>query len=520
MTRLNLTGTIIVHSRQRAHRKQRRAGRAMRSRLLLCLFSLAGLLASGCSPTDGEPPNIVFILADDMGYGDPGSYNPASRIPTPSIDRLADEGLRFTDAHTPSAVCSPTRYGILTGRYAWRTQLQSGVLWGYSPALIEDGRLTIASLLQSHGYRTAAVGKWHLGLGSGDRTDYSQPLRPGPNAAGFDYFFGIPASLDMTPYVYVENEHVVEAATDSIASSEGRRSGGDGFWRGGAIAPGFRHIDVLPTLTDRAVTFIEEQEGSASPFFLYLAFSAPHTPWLPTTEFVDRSGAGPYGDFVTQVDAAVGSVLDALSRTSSDDNTLVFVTGDNGAHWLESDIQEHGHRANGNLRGQKADIWEGGHRVPLIARWPGRITPGTSSDETVCLADLLATVADIVGATVPPDAGEDSYSILPVLLGERSESPLREATVHHSLSGMFAIRQGQWKLILGLGSGGFSEPRSLEPAPGEPEGQLYNLDDDPGETLNLHLDRPDIVARLQALLSRYQDSGRSAPIRREEVAHQ
>ena len=479
------------------------------SRALPTLFTLASFLVLGCSPT--EPPNIVFILADDMGYGDPGSYNAASRIPTPNIDRLAVEGLRFTDAHTPSAVCTPTRYGILTGRYAWRTQLQSGVLWGYSPALIEDGRLTVASLLQLHGYRTAAVGKWHLGLGSGDRTDYSQPLRPGPNTAGFDSFFGIPASLDMVPYVYVENEQVVAAPTDSIAESGGRRSGGDGFWRGGAIAPGFRHIDVLPTLTERAVTFIEEQEGSARPFFLYLAFSAPHTPWLPTAEFVDRSGAGPYGDFVAQVDAAIGTVLDALSRAGVDDNTLVLVTSDNGAHWLPSDIQEYGHRANGALRGQKADIWEGGHRVPFIARWPGRVTPGSSSEETVSLADMLATVADLVGASIPPGAGEDSYSLLPILLGKELESPLREATVHHSLSGVFAIRQGPWKLILGRGSGGFSEPQSIEPAPGEPEGQLYNLDNDPGETANLYLDRPDIVARLRTLLSRYRDSGRSAP---------
>ena len=476
------------------------------------LLAGTSLLGSGCASPEQELPNIVFILADDMGYGDPGSYNPASKIPTPNIDRLVNEGLRFTDAHTPSAVCTPTRYGILTGRYAWRTRLQSGVLGGYSPALIEEGRLTIASLLQRNGYRTAALGKWHLGLGSGDRTDYSQPLRPGPNSVGFDYFFGIPASLDMTPYVYVENEHLVEAATDSVAASEMRRNGGGGFWRGGAIAPGFRHIDVLPTITDRAVAFIEGQEGSAAPFFLYLAFSAPHTPWLPTAEFVDRSGAGPYGDFVTQVDAAIGSVLDALTRTGSDDNTLVLVTSDNGAHWLESDIQQHGHRANGALRGQKADIWEGGHRVPFIARWPGRIAPGSSSDETVCLVDMLATVADVVGAPIPPDAAEDSYSILPILRGAHLESPLREATVHHSFRGVFAVRQGPWKLILGLGSGGFSEPHSLEPAPGGPEGQLYNLDDDPGETLNLYLDQPGIVARLRTLLNRYQDSGRSAPL--------
>jgi arylsulfatase A-like enzyme len=475
---------------------------------ILALFPLPTV---GCGQVEPDLPNIVFILADDMGYGDPGSYNTASRIATPNIDRLADEGIRFTDAHTPSAVCSPTRYGVLTGRYAWRTRLTRGVLGGYSPALIEDGRLTVASLLQQRGYRTAAIGKWHLGLGSGERTDYARPLRPGPNDVGFDEFFGIPASLDMDPYVYVENDGLVAAPTDSIGASTMRRHGGGGFWRAGPIAPGFRHLDVLPRLTDRAVAFIEQQEGADQPFFLYLAFSAPHTPWLPTAAFVGRSGAGPYGDFVTQVDAAIGSVLDALRRVGAEDHTLVFVTSDNGAHWTPSDIEQYGHRANGPLRGQKADIWEGGHRVPFLARWPGRIAAGSSSDETVSLVDLLATAADIVDVELPHDAGEDSYSVLPILLGEELESPLREATVLHSMSGVFAIRLGPWKLIEGRGSGGFSEPRTIEPGPGEPLGQLYNVDRDPGETVNLYLDRPDVVERLSALLDRYRASGRSAP---------
>ena len=348
--------------------------------------------------------------------------------------------MRFTDAHSPSAVCTPTRYGLLTGRYAWRTPLV-GVLWGYSPALIEEGRLTVASLLQHSGYATAAVGKWHLGLGTAETTDYEQPLSPGPNAAGFDYFFGIPASLDMAPYVYVKNEALVEPPTDFIEASDERRLGGNGFWRAGPIAPGFRHMDVLPTVTEEAVEFIKRQQGSERPFFLYLPFSAPHTPWLPTAEFAGRSGAGPYGDFTVQVDSAIGSVLDALVSIGIDDNTLVIVTSDNGAHWLESDIQEHGHRANGELRGQKADIFEGGHRVPFIARWPGRIAAGSSSDETISHTDLLATVAEIVGATLPLEAGEDSYSLLPILLGESLDAPLREATVHHSYHGLFSIRQ-------------------------------------------------------------------------------
>ncbi len=474
-------------------------------------LAAAALAATACGPADPGPPNIVVILADDMGYGDPVSYNPESRVPTPNIDRLAAEGMRFTDAHSPSAVCTPTRYGLLTGRYAWRTRMTSGVLGGYSPALIEDGRMTLASLLRDHGYRTAAVGKWHLGLGSAEPTDYRAPLRPGPNDVGFDYFFGIPASLDMDPYVYVENDTVVTLPTDSVEWSSPRRSGGEGFWRGGPIAPGFRHIDVLPRLTERAAAWIEEQKGSEQPFFLYLAFSAPHMPWLPTAEFEGRSSAGPYGDFAAQVDASIGAILNALEQAGVEEHTLVLVTSDNGAHWLESEIEQYGHRANGSLRGQKADIWEAGHRVPFVVRWPGRIAAGSSSDETIALTDLLATAADLVDVPLPVDAGEDSYSMLPILLGEPPDAPLREATVHHSLNGMFAIRQGPWKLVLGRGSGGFTAPQSFEPAPGEPEGQLYNLAQDPGEEVNLYAENPEIVRRLSDLLERYRESGRSAP---------
>ncbi|MBX6314821.1 MAG: arylsulfatase, partial [Isosphaeraceae bacterium] len=455
-------------------------------------------------------PNIVLILADDMGYGDPGCYNPASKIPTPNIDRLAAGGMRFVDAHTPSSVCSPTRYGLLTGRYAWRTRLKKGVLDGYSPALIEPGRLTIASLLKQHGYHTAGFGKWHLGLGDAQPTDYDRPLRPGPATVGFDTYFGIPASLDMPPYVFFEDDHVTEAPTGTIAASEMRRKGGKGYWRAGAIAPSFRHIDVLPTLTQRAISFIENQAGPARerPFFLYVPLNAPHTPWLPTEAFTGKSGAGPYGDFVVQVDATVGQVLAALDRAGLTDNTLVLFTSDNGAHWLPSDIAQWGHRANGPLRGQKADAWEGGHRVPFLARWPGKIRPGSTSEQTICLTDVFATVAAIVGASLPDEAGEDSINLLPALLGE-AKAPLREAVVHHSADGLFAIRQGPWKLILGLGSGGFSQPKRLEPEPGGPAGQLYNLADDPGETKNLYQEHPEIVRRLTSLLEKYQQQGRS-----------
>jgi arylsulfatase A len=490
----------------------------MRSRGLERTFAaLAGLalLLGLATPAEAQRarearrPNIVVILADDLGYGDLRSYNPQSKIPTPHLDRLAAEGMRFTDAHSPSSVCTPTRYGLLTGRYAWRTRLKKGVLWGYDPYLIEPGRPTVATLLKRQGYVTAVVGKWHLGFGHAPKVDYAKPLRPGPNDAGFDYFFGIPASLDMEPYVYVENDRVVAAPTGQIGASEMRRYGGGGFWRAGPIAPGFTHEGVMPTLADKALSFIRKQ-SPGKPFFLYFPLTAPHTPWMPTKEFRGKSGADYYGDFTAQVDDTVGRVMRALAERKLADDTLVIFTSDNGAHWLPEDIAKWGHRANGDLRGQKSDIWEGGHRVPFIVRWPGRVKAGATNSELVCLTDLFATLAAAGGAKIPPDAGEDSYDVLPAMLGQRLEHPIREAIVHHSSDGTFAIRQGEWKLATALGSHGFSEPKEVTPKPGEAEGQLYNLKDDPAEQRNLWLERPEVVARLQALLEKYRHQGRSA----------
>ena len=458
-----------------------------------------------------DQPNIILILADDMGYGDPGSYNPDSKIPTPNMDRLAAEGMRFTDAHSPSGVCTPTRYGLLTGQYAWRTHLKKGVLQGYSPSLIDTTRTTLASLLKQHRYATGAVGKWHLGLGDEERTDYSKPLRPGPVSLGFDYYYGIPASLDFEPYLYVENDRVVEAATDRTDGNLECCFGA--FWREGAMAPSFKHDAVLPVTAEKAVAFIEDRAAAApeQPFFLYVALSAPHTPWLPLPPYVGTSQAGEYGDFTAQVDGVVGQILDTVDRLGLSDDTLILLTSDNGAIWTQPKIDEFDHRANLNLRGQKADIWEGGHRVPFLARWPGRIAPGSQSDALLSLTDMMATLAAVAGADLPHDAGEDSYNLLPILLGQTPEAPLREAVVHHSADGMFAIRQGPWKLIEGRGSGGFTEPIRIEPAPGEPAGQLYNLAEDLGETNNLYQQHPDVVARLSALLEQYRQQSHSRP---------
>ncbi len=477
----------------------------------LILIAVAGASVSAvAADAAGNRPNIVFILADDLGYGDLGCYNRDSKIPTPNANRLAKEGIRFTDAHSPSAVCTPTRYGILTGRYCWRTSLKSGVLQGYDPLLIERNRVTVASLLKQHGYTTGAVGKWHLGLGDKKPTDYDRPFAAGPLAVGFDSFFGIPSSLDFPPYVFVEDNLAAERPTATIAARQMRRNGGGGFWRAGAIAPSFKHEDVLPAITDKAVEFVRKQSRD-KPFFLYFPLSAPHTPWMPAAEFLGKSQAGYYGDFVVQADAAIGRVLAALAEGGLADNTLVILTSDNGAHWLASDIEQYDHRSNAALRGQKADIWEAGHRVPFIARWPGRIQPGTASDETVCLTDLLRTTAAILDVPLPSDAGEDSYNILPALFGHESKQAIREATLHQSGDGTLAIRQGPWKLCQALGSHGFSEPRTVKPQPGDPSGQLYNLADDPAEQTNLWLQEPKVVARLTALLAQYKSTGRSAP---------
>jgi len=467
----------------------------------LCILLLA--LAVGCADAP-QYPNVVIILADDMGYGDPGSYNEGSRIPTPHIDGLAQDGMLFQDAHSPSAVCTPTRYGLLTGRYAWRTTLKEWVTNGYSPSLIDTNRLTLPALFQQHGFVTGAVGKWHLGLGMADSVDYRARLRPGPNILGFDYFFGIPASLDFAPYVYIQNEWAVESPSDTIAASHMRRHGGRGFWRAGPIAPSFHHADVLPITRDKAVDFIEQQAQEEHPFFLYVALSAPHTPWLPDSTTMGQSDAGAYGDFVMDVDKTVGSILEALTRTERAQTTLIMFTSDNGAHWLESDIETYGHYANASWRGQKADIWEGGHRIPFIVRWPGVVEPGTSSNQLVSLTDIMATAADMLGVALPLDAGEDSYSLLPVLRG--AEKSARTAMVQHSGGGMFAVRKGNWKLILGIGSGGFTR---YEPEPEEPAGQLYDLAMDPAEMLNLYTQEPATVQQLTRLLQQYQSEGRS-----------
>lgn len=484
--------------------------------LLLCLNTGSTTLRADEPPAR---PNIVYILADDLGYGDVRAFNPDSKIRMPNLNRLAAEGRVFTDAHSGSAVCTPTRYGLLTGRYSWRTRLKQGVLGGYSPPLIEPGRVTVASLLKEHGYHTACFGKWHLGLdwptrspqkfgdavdprGDIKEVDYAGAIRNGPTTRGFDEFFGISASLDMPPYIFIENDHCVGKPTAERT-----------YIRKGPAAPDFEAEDVLPILTRHAVAFLNSGRRRTKPFFLYLPLNAPHTPIVPETEYRGISGINPYADYVMQVDAALGSILEALAHNGQEKNTLLIVTSDNGCAPL-ADIKTllaHGHNPSGPWRGAKADIFEGGHRMPFVARWPGKIPAGTRCDQTICHTDLLATAAALVGAKLPANAGEDSVNILPALLGNPS-APLREATVHHSANGSFAIRQGPWKLALCPDSGGWADPKPGSPAAkGLPPVQLYNLETDPGEKHNLQAERPEIVTRLKALLERYKAEGRSVP---------
>ena len=413
-------------------------------------------------------PNIVFIMADDMGYGDVGCFNPDSKIPTPHMDRLAAEGMRFSDAHSPSAVCTPTRYGVLTGRYCWRSSLKHGVLYGYEPPLIETNRLTVASLLKAAGYHTACIGKWHLGLGYSakpgtqfdfdrplpwsnatredeEKIDFSQPLRGGPRELGFDYFFGTSGcATAQPPYGFIENEHFVEEP--SIYREK--------FWytgRPGMTAPSWDDKQPDPIFAQKAVAYIEQQATTPEPFFLYLTPSSPHEPCLVDVvpEFArGQSEAGPRGDMVWLVDWLVGQVLDALDRTGQAERTLIFVTSDNGAlpgdrkpnppdggNTVEALYHTYGHKSCGDWRGYKAHIWEGGHREPLLARWPGKILPGSVCHELVCLNDLMATCAAILEVDLPDDAGEDSISILPSLTGAPQDSSRRDDLIHHSSMG-------------------------------------------------------------------------------------
>lgn len=458
---------------------------------------LSSILIQASSFAAEQRPNIIYILCDDLGYGDVHCLNPErGKIKTPNLDKLASQGMTFTDAHSGSSVCTPTRYGVLTGRYAWRTRLQSRVLDGYVEPLIPVDRLTVPGFLKQQGYHTAIIGKWHLGFtiegadkkGGGKGKSEGAPVgaitHDGPVTRGFDEFFGFHHAR-MIKSVF-ENDHVTEI---------------------------MEPVDMLPRLSQRAVQHIAERTKAGQPFFLYLPLNSPHTPIVPSKEWHGKSGLGDYADFVMETDWAVGEVLTAIDKAGIANNTLVILTSDNGCSPAAGTIklEAQGHFASAQFRGYKADIWDGGHRVAFLARWPDRVKAGSQCAQLICHTDFMATCAEILGAKLPDNAGEDSVSILPALLGQKI-APLREAVVHHSISGRFAVRQDNWKLELCPGSGGWGKPGDAEAQKqGLPAAQLYNLSTDIGETKNLQAEHPDVVARLTKVLEQTIANGRSTP---------
>ena len=498
---------------------------------------LLGLFLALSSFLSAQEPNIIVILVDDMGYGDLSVYNPGAKTTTPHLNSLASDGMRFTDFHTNSAVCTPTRYGLLTGRYAWRTRLKSGVLNGSSRRLIDPARDTIPKLLKRKNYRTASVGKWHLGMTNNDgltsiyQTSTSADRQLGTNDIGFDEWYGIPASLDHIPYTIVNDGNLINMTDDSASPAYNTwpnqpSSPSPRFIRAGKIAPGFDFEKLMTRLRVQVEDYISDHVAnhSTQPFFVYHPLPGPHAPWVPD---IDTTGLTPeqiYTAYIDQIDTHVGTILDRLEDPNNDGNTtdsitndtLVIFTSDNGAdskHFNENST--HGYNINHDLRGQKGDVHEAGHRVPFLAKWPGQITAGSVTDEPACMTDLFATFADIVEEGYDLDSGADSFSFKKVLLDQPFTSPIRGPIVHHALNGMFAIREGDWKLIFGIGSGGFSgnagEGQNTK-TDNTPQ-RLYDLAANPGEivTQNQLNTETAIVTDLHAKLDAIRDNARSAP---------
>ncbi len=489
----------------------------------LTLFAF--LLLSSFSAIAAEKPNIVVIFADDMGIDCVGAFNDKLGLPTPHLDKLASEGMSFMDAHTTSAVCTPSRYGLLTGRYNWRSRLKRGIVGKWERPLIEEGRLTLPSMLKEHGYDTTMIGKWHLGLnwpkkGGGvtakeSEIDFKGSIKGGPNAIGFDYWFGDDVP-NWPPYAWRENDKLLGDIT-TTAKEIGITSY-TGVGDGPAVADWSLEA-VLPEYAKRCAKAIHGHAETDEPFFLYFPMPSPHTPISPDENWKGKSGISDYADFLMETDWVVGEVLRALDESGQADNTLVFFTTDNGTSpkAMFDELAGKGVHLTENWRGNKADAFEGGHRVPFIVRWPGKVEAATRTNELISVADIIATVAEVVGHEIPDHAAEDSLSLLPILKGEKLESPLHEAVVCHSISGHFAVRKGKWKALFCQGSGGWSTPREPEAAKQKlPTTQLYNLEADPKESNNLHDKHPEVLSDLSATLRRYIEEGRSTEGPRQE----
>jgi arylsulfatase A-like enzyme len=485
---------------------------------------------------DRRKPNIVIILADDLGYGDVGCYNSHSKVPTPNIDRLAAEGMLFTDAHSPSTVCTPTRYSLLTGRMAFRNGMRGVFTGAGGPCLIEKGRLTIADMLKANGYTTACIGKWHVGMTFFDkegkainqnglaavrRIDYSRPIPDGPIHRGFDHFFGT-ACCPTTDwlYAYIDGDRVPVPPTGIVDRSPLPKHPYSRDNRLGMIAPGFDLEEVDMMFLEKSREFLKAhvEKHSDKPFFLFHSAQAVHLPSFPGDRFKGKTKAGPHGDFIFELDYVVGELMATLEELKVADDTLVIFSSDNGPE-VTTTIHmraDHGHNGARPWRGMKRDNWEGGHRVPMIARWPEKIKSGSSTDQIMCLTDIMATCAAVVDAKLPNNAAEDSFNILPVMLSEDTTDAVREYTLHQTISLALAIRRGPWKYLDHKGSGGNSYARgglkkfALKDSAPDAPGQLYNLKTDPGETKNLYFAESEIAKELKTKLDEFKSSGRSA----------
>jgi len=475
----------------------------------------AAVLIGAFRAAAAPQPNVIVILGDDMGIDSVSAFNTKMGLKTSAIDRLASEGMSFMDAHSTSGVCSPTRYGLLTGRYNWRSRLKRGIVGKWERPLIADARLTLPEMFRAQGYATCMIGKWHLGWhwpkkgGSVtqklDEIDFTKPINGGPNSHGFDYYFGDDVP-NWPPYAWRENERLIGNPT--VQMKQGTMVG---VSAGPAVAD-WDFSAVLLEYGKRCAEYVRGRKTKEQPFFLYFPMPSPHTPIAPGGKFKGITGISPYADFLVESDWAVGEIMKALDETGQADNTVVFFTCDNGtspkANFPQLDAA--GVHLNVNWRGWKADAYEGGHRVPFIVRWPGQVKPGTRSTQTITLTDIMATCAGILGAELPANAAEDSVSLLPVLRGKKMEKPLHDVVIHHSGSGHFAIRKAQWKLLLCRGSGGWSPPRETEAAKKKlPMLQLYDLANDPKESKNLHAQYPNKVKELVSDLAKAFRNGRT-----------
>jgi arylsulfatase A-like enzyme len=506
--------------------------------VLIILAFKTGLLSSSLNEKQNKNPNIIVIFADDMGYGDVSALNLEAKTHTPAINEMAESGIVFTEAHSSASVCTPSRYGLLTGSYAFRNRLKGGNVGGYDASVLGLKQNTIAHLLKNAGYTTACIGKWHLGfewatrnqnekpsldqLSKYSNVDYSKPIKFGPNYYGFDYSFIHPASLDIPPYLFLKNGLAVDKqmiltsdvypkSLETTQHSWDKKHTAEGdiywkkgvWWRDGEMAKSFKIEKCLGNIMDEAVDFLRQKALKENPFFLYLPLTGPHTPWVPDDQFKGKSSIDTYGDFILTIDNVVKVINEEVNKLGIANNTMIIFTSDNGGYWPEEEIILQNHHSNYGRRGQKGDIWDGGHHVPLIIKWPARISKPKNYTHLVSLTDLFATFSDLTGQKIK--GGDDSFSFNHVLNGNFSK-PTRNSMIHCTGQKFFAIRKGNWKYIDMVGSGGFTNPTQIQPKPGEPDGQLYNIKSDPFESNNLYFKYPSVVADLKLQIKRAKES--------------